>query len=556
MNISDNSKYYFESFEPITSKVTELVTGKSTELSTPSTVSTARVALAVFSCLFVLPPIAAGIAFLLAKCFQSKTLPEDLSSVEKETQKVFQSTVDPYKESTGAFQLKDTHIERRESEDKDSFKERVISELRKEFGGSMSHVKDISSWDSKEAYELVGSFDQSTLPGDFRVAFREEPSGEKAIIIALRSSKNRFPMTIRLDLDNEAVAKIKTLVNIARDKNVIFVKTDSVEESDKNSGKILVTCAGDFLSIKGNAGSSREERLQYDNTTAQEFSDAIARARKENEALRGTTERNGEVLEQEIGHVSSKEERIVQFREKYKSIKAKKSLTHGESSYTPPERRCCGFGRGESEVTIQRAKEAVFITDQEIVAKHAMKFLSDSPFIKEDSPKTKKFIDNLQNEDAWKSILTSTEKQDKAIAITESGKHVILQQTVKSCVPTCMAMLILDHGKTPDYEAISSTYLAKIEQAIEWGKKAGLKCQKTVIPTENSIELLSKRLAENGPGMLEVDHPTLRGHAIILDAIEDGHAVIRDPFHGWMVTIGVETLKTWLRPGENFLQIA
>ena len=57
--------------------------------------------------------------------------------------------------------------------------------------------------------------------------------------------------------------------------------------------------------------------------------------------------------------------------------------------------------------------------------------------------------------------------------------------------------------------------------------------------------------------MLSINHPTIAGHVVILDeiSIEKNEAIIRDPFHGWMVTMDLGALKAWLRPGEDFVQI-
>lgn len=67
-------------------------------------------------------------------------------------------------------------------------------------------------------------------------------------------------------------------------------------------------------------------------------------------------------------------------------------------------------------------------------------------------------------------------------------------------------------------------------------------------------------MIEKGPGMLSIYHPKINEHVVILDEISiiKNEAIIRDPFHGWMVTIDLSVLKTWLRPeqpGENFVQI-
>lgn len=261
--------------------------------------------------------------------------------------------------------------------------------------------------------------------------------------------------------------------------------------------------------------------------------------------------------DQESPSVLSTESRIQQLQAEYNALKAKSLSELTESIYVIPERRVCNFGGMESEQTKEKAKKAIFVTNEEIVKVHPIKFLPNSPFVVKDTPRLKRWLEKTEDETVWSSILATTKKQAYAIAVTEGGKHVILQQAVKSCVPTCMAMLILDRGEKPNYEAIKTTNLANTERAIGWAKEAQLECQVNKIPQENVIEVLSKYLAEKGPGMLSIDHPTIDGHVIILDeiSIEKNEAVIRDSFHGWMVTMDLGALKAWLRPGEDFVQI-
>lgn len=225
-----------------------------------------------------------------------------------------------------------------------------------------------------------------------------------------------------------------------------------------------------------------------------------------------------------------------------------------------PQRRICNFASFHSPYTVERAEAAIFVTDEEILEIHPMQFLRNSPFVK---PM------NTQNESAYKTIEAENPIWDKmhydlinkelhAIARTENGKHVILQQAAKSCVPTCVAMIVLDHGKTPDYEAISKTNLPKKEQASVWVKKAGLTPVLTELEDpQNTTKVLIQCLQENGPGILQISQSKLSGHTIVLDAISEtaNTAIIRDPFHGWSLTIRLDALLSWIGNREYFLQV-
>ncbi len=246
-------------------------------------------------------------------------------------------------------------------------------------------------------------------------------------------------------------------------------------------------------------------------------------------------------------------------RAEYDLLKSKNSETV-ESLFFEPQRRVCGYGCGSkaSRGTIQAVKADIFVTDEEIIKKHPMRFLPNSPFIVEDTQRVKETLPLITEVSDWMEMVDKARKEAQAITKTkEEGKHVILQLAVKSCVPTCMGMLILDQGKTPNYQAIKDTHLANTDQAIEWAKEAGLKCKVTKTPKEDIIKSLSKLLDENGPGMLEIVHPVLKGHVVILDYIseERGTATIRDSFHGWMITLKLDAFKKWIQPNKDFLQI-
>jgi hypothetical protein len=123
-------------------------------------------------------------------------------------------------------------------------------------------------------------------------------------------------------------------------------------------------------------------------------------------------------------------------------------------------------------------------------------------------------------------------------------------------VPTCVAMLVLDHGRVPNFKAIKETNLANDSKAMNWIEEAGLKPKLTeLIDKEKRGDVLSRCLVEHGPGILSVNHPEIGGHVIVLDAISKGEntAKIRDPFHGRSVTLKLDVLLSWV--SDYFLQI-
>lgn len=214
---------------------------------------------------------------------------------------------------------------------------------------------------------------------------------------------------------------------------------------------------------------------------------------------------------------------------------------HLAVEYTKPKRRHppatgkCAIGSNGKFVSIYGKSE--FVKEEDILAIHPIKYLSN-PF-----DKTCKNVDSIE------------EQVEQALGITKSGEHVLLQQATRSCVPTCIAMLILDRGGHPNFEAVERIDLANNEQALDWIGEAGYKSKMTKLNKDNVAKQLADLIKQNGPGELGINDSKIGAHAIVLDAIslEDKTAQIRDPYHGWKITIKVDTLLR-MNP-DNFIQI-
>lgn len=246
--------------------------------------------------------------------------------------------------------------------------------------------------------------------------------------------------------------------------------------------------------------------------------------------------------------------------EKYKALLSENQIDK-ERELITPKRRICGFGAMSSPSTQALVTQTVFIKDDEIIKVHPMRFLRNSPFVQETSPRAEQHYSSLNDNDPYWDLRFEdlVNKELHAIGRTENGKHVILQQAAKSCVPTCIGMLVLDHGKTPDYEAIRYNSLANEKQAVEWVEMAGLKPQMTTLEDpKNSLQTLIGLIKRYGSGVLGIVHPQVRGHVIVLDEIceKTRTAIIRDSAHGWALTIKLDSLLSWLSDhNKYFLQI-
>ena len=138
------------------------------------------------------------------------------------------------------------------------------------------------------------------------------------------------------------------------------------------------------------------------------------------------------------------------------------------------------------------------------------------------------------------------------IGKTKDGKHVLLQQGARACAVTAVAMLVLDLEKTPP--DFSTGKMVSDDQVVKWVEKSGLK---PICSEKLSKELLVERIKKYGPGILGISHPDAKGHDVILDAIDllKKTATIRDPYHGWMITMKLAPLMSWVNKHSCFIQI-
>jgi hypothetical protein len=236
-----------------------------------------------------------------------------------------------------------------------------------------------------------------------------------------------------------------------------------------------------------------------------------------------------------------------------------------EEGYIVPKRRVCGTSNLDSQEKVALASSTVFISEQEIIgAPRAMKFLpspfpTDEIMTSEEEARLARFIAEHPH---YKTLIENDKlnvlKREQAVAITKEGKYVILQQGTASCIPSSVAMLILDRGGKPEYDTIRDIHFATKKDAIAWLQTAGFstKITKLLGTSTNKLQTLSTCLKEYGPGALEVfEDNGIGGHEIVLDGIslERRTATIRDPFHGWQIDIQLSALARINL--NNFIQI-
>jgi hypothetical protein len=178
-------------------------------------------------------------------------------------------------------------------------------------------------------------------------------------------------------------------------------------------------------------------------------------------------------------------------------------------------------------LTSVHGSQEKFIEESGILKKHVMRYIDCGPY-----PATK-----------------------KVVAQALSGKHIVRQQAIRSCVPTAISMIALDRGKV--FLADEITYAVTNNKVmLDYIRKAGFgpvihALKGNVVEKIQALEKLTAR----GPGLLHVQHPDLASHTIVLDEIslEKRRVTLREPYHGCMITINLFPFTDWI--GEEFIEL-
>ncbi|NGX43378.1 MAG: hypothetical protein K940chlam7_01675 [Chlamydiae bacterium] len=136
--------------------------------------------------------------------------------------------------------------------------------------------------------------------------------------------------------------------------------------------------------------------------------------------------------------------------------------------------------------------------------------------------------------------------------ISESGKNVIQQRGARGCTAAVAAMLIRDRGGTPNVKAMDQRSLAGSGEICLDIRNAGF----TPIHTErvDNLEHLKRLLEENGSAIVDINDKRIGSHVIIVDEIRDEDVRIRDPYHGWEISVTLDAFKDRFF-GFNAIQI-
>jgi hypothetical protein len=147
---------------------------------------------------------------------------------------------------------------------------------------------------------------------------------------------------------------------------------------------------------------------------------------------------------------------------------------------------------------------------------------------------------------------------------TAFGEHVLQQVGWWGCSAATVQMIRLDYGMEPDPMELLLSHLGngssrthQLElsgfQVFHFSKNFGA----AVSFRRNDIPLLEDLIDQNGSAIVTVYPNKLGIHAIIIDSLSrnDGEVRIRDPFHGWSVTVPPAALRRLLRGPLDIVQV-
>jgi hypothetical protein len=130
------------------------------------------------------------------------------------------------------------------------------------------------------------------------------------------------------------------------------------------------------------------------------------------------------------------------------------------------------------------------------------------------------------------------------ITFTSNNKAIIQQQAVRGCTAAATAMLIKDNGKEPNWSEVQRRNLANKEIQLADIRAAALK--PIVVQLKGDLlPALRDAITKKGSAIVSVNGE-IGAHVIVVDEVSEKGVRLRDPYHGWEITVTHEAfLKRW-----------
>lgn len=149
------------------------------------------------------------------------------------------------------------------------------------------------------------------------------------------------------------------------------------------------------------------------------------------------------------------------------------------------------------------------------------------------------------------SFFTIAKTTSVYVKYTHHAKPIIAQQSMRGCTAAAVSMLLKEHGKPIDFQLLRTTNFAQPEKMMRWIEAQNL----TPLATEiTSLEEAMPLLKAHGSAIITIRGDDFGIHTVVLDDLTKHYARLREPYHGWEVTIHRKALEACFLPG-NVIQI-
>lgn len=139
-----------------------------------------------------------------------------------------------------------------------------------------------------------------------------------------------------------------------------------------------------------------------------------------------------------------------------------------------------------------------------------------------------------------------------SINLVANNKYVIQQQATRGCTAAAVAMMLKDHGVEPEWYKLMISNLGTAKWMLDEIQLNGFNPIHTV---GASVIYLKTKIQDNGSAIVSISSDKIGGHVIIVDAIYDYYVLLRDPYHGWQITVPLKVFEKYYDITGSVIQI-
>jgi hypothetical protein len=136
------------------------------------------------------------------------------------------------------------------------------------------------------------------------------------------------------------------------------------------------------------------------------------------------------------------------------------------------------------------------------------------------------------------------------IEYTKNNKPIIQQQATRGCTAAAVAMLLKEHKKDLDFYSLRSANLGTTEKMVRWILARQLK---PVVTHISKLSALIPLINRNGSAIISLSGD-FGGHVVVLDYLDQTSARLRDPYHGWEISVPRSILESYFTK-DDVIQI-